>query len=109
MTSEELTVCPACEVPPPRAQHADAFLARERQRMLGFLDGARRHHADRHHLVMRGVGCVAPARERIEHHIAGELRLAAGAQGPGMTVALIGATFTWHAATHDMLCARGLD
>ena len=35
MTSEELTVWPACEVPPPRGSHAHALLARERERALG--------------------------------------------------------------------------
>ena len=56
-------------------QHAHAFLARERERVLGLFDRARRDHADRHDLVVRGVGGIAPARERVEVHLAQEMRL----------------------------------
>jgi hypothetical protein len=43
--------------------------------MLGFFHRARGDHADRHDLVVRGVGGIAPARERIEVHLAQEMRL----------------------------------
>ena len=56
-------------------QHAHALLARERERMLGLFHRARRDHADRHDLIVRRVGGVAPARERIEVHLAQEMRL----------------------------------
>ena len=56
-------------------QYADALLARERERVLGFFHRARRHHAERHDLVVRGVGGVAPAREGVELHLAQKLRL----------------------------------
>jgi hypothetical protein len=56
-------------------QYAHALLARERERMLGFFHRAWRDHADRHDLVVRGVGGIAPARERIEVHLAQEMRL----------------------------------
>ena len=56
-------------------QHAHAFLARERQRQFRLRHRARRHHADRHDLVVRGVGGVTPARERVELHVPLELRL----------------------------------
>ena len=56
-------------------QHAHAFLARERERVLGFFHRARRDHTDRHDLVVRGVGGIAPARERVEVHLAQEMRL----------------------------------
>ena len=58
-------------------QHAHALLARERERMLGLFHRARGDHADRHDLVVRGVGGIAPARERIEVHLAQEMRLRA--------------------------------
>ena len=73
--SDELMVWPHCEVPPPRGVHADALLARERDRALGFLDRARRDHAERHDLVVRGVGGVAAAGEAVELHVAQQLRL----------------------------------
>ncbi len=58
-------------------QHADALLARQRQRVFGFLDRLRGDHAERHDLVVRGVGGVAAAREGVEAHVAQELRLEA--------------------------------
>ena len=51
-------------------EHAHPFLAREKERVLRFLDGARGNDAHRHHLIMRRVGGVAPARERIELDVA---------------------------------------
>src|SRR5262249_37869752 len=59
---------------PPR-QHAHALLARKRKRVLGFLHRARRDDAERHDLVVRGVGGIAPARERVELHLAQEMCL----------------------------------
>src|SRR5919197_1219611 len=61
----------------PRAprQDADALLARNRQRMLCLLHRARRDDAERHDLVMRGIGRVAAARERVELHVSEEMRL----------------------------------
>ena len=49
-------------------QHRRALAARNRYRPIGFFNGARRHHADRHDLVVRRIGGVAAAREsgRIE-------------------------------------------
>ncbi len=56
-------------------QHAHALLARDRDRALGLLDRARRHHAERHDLVVRGVGGVAAAGEAVERDLARELAL----------------------------------
>ena len=56
-------------------QYAHPFLAREGQRVLELLYRARRHHADRHDLIMRGVRGIATARERIECDITQQLRL----------------------------------
>ena len=50
-------------------QHADAVGAGKLNCPLGLLHGARHHHADRHDLVMRGVGGIAPAREAVETHL----------------------------------------
>ncbi len=61
-------------------RHADALVARDRYRPIGVLDRARRHHAERHDLVVRGVGRVAAAREAVEHDVAGALRLQAAFQ-----------------------------
>ena len=55
-TSDSPTVCPACEVPPPRASTRDALGSGNTYRPFGFFYRARRDHADRHDLVMRGVG-----------------------------------------------------
>ena len=49
--------------------------ARDRERPLGLGERARQHDAERHHLVVRGVGRVAPAGEAVEHDFAGQLRL----------------------------------
>jgi len=56
-------------------QDAHSLLARERQRVLDFLDRARRHHPDWHDLIVRGIGGVAAARERIELDVTQQLRL----------------------------------
>jgi hypothetical protein len=47
---------------------------------LDLLGRARRHHADRHDLVVRGIGGVAPAAEGVELHLAEQLRLEAAFQ-----------------------------
>ena len=60
-----------------------ALFPRDLDRPAGFLDRARRHHADRHDLVVRGVGGIAAAAEAVEHDVAGQLRLQAAFQaGP---------------------------
>ena len=56
-------------------QHGDALLARQRNRALRFVDRARRHHAERHDLVVRGIGGVAAAREAVEMHLSRDLGL----------------------------------
>ena len=45
-------------------QHGDALFLRDRYRAIGFLDRSGRDHADRHHLIMRGIGGIAAAGER---------------------------------------------
>ena len=67
-------------MPPPRGGDAHPLLARQRERVLDLLGRARRHHADRHDLVVRGVGGVAPAGEGVELHLAEQLRLEAAFQ-----------------------------
>ena len=56
-------------------QHADAFAAGNADRPFGFLDGARGDHADRHDLVMRGVGGIAAAGEAVELHLPAQFGL----------------------------------
>ena len=56
-------------------QHADAFGAGKPNRPFGFLDGAGGDHADRHDLVMRGVGGVAAAAEAVELHLPAQFGL----------------------------------
>ena len=56
-------------------QHADAFGTGNADRPLGFLDRARGDHADRHDLVMRGVGRVTAAGETVELHLAAQFGL----------------------------------
>ena len=65
-----LTVCPHCEVPPPRAVTATPSARQTAIARFGFLDRARRRHAERHDLVMRCVGGIAPARKSVEAHAA---------------------------------------
>src|SRR6185436_19134899 len=45
-----------------------------RYRPIGTLYRARRHDAERHHLIVRGIGRIAAAREAVEHDIANALR-----------------------------------
>ena len=71
MTSDSPTVCPACEVPPPRASTVTPSALANRYRPIGFFDGARGNHAERRNLVMRGVRCIATPGKEIEMHIAG--------------------------------------
>ena len=54
-------------------QHRDALLARDLDRAGRIVDRARRHHALRHHLVMGGIGRIAPAREAVEPDLARDL------------------------------------
>jgi hypothetical protein len=60
---------------PAARQHANAIVTRQRERELSLLQRARRDHADRHDLVVRGIAGIASAREAIETHIASELCL----------------------------------
>ena len=55
-------------------QHRRALLARDRERRLDIRDRARPHHAYGFDLVDGGVGGVAPALERVEQHLALDLR-----------------------------------
>ena len=50
--------------------HGYAFLTRDGQRRLEILGRLRHDHAQRHDLVDRGIRGVAPARERVEAHLA---------------------------------------
>ena len=54
-------------------QNRDALLARNRNRPRRIVHGPRRHHSERHDLIMRGVGGVTPAGEAVEAHIARDL------------------------------------
>ena len=74
MTSEWLTVCPACDEPPPRGSTVTPSSRASRDRALGLLHRLRRDDAERHDLVVRGVGGVAAAREAVEMHAAGHFR-----------------------------------
>src|SRR5260221_12225932 len=56
-------------------EHAHALLARNRYRVLGCLGRTRRDDADRHDLVVRAVGRIAAARERVELDLTQEMRL----------------------------------
>jgi len=59
----------------PARQHRHALRPRQRDGALGLRNGPWRHHADRHHLVMRSVGGVAAPCEAIEPHVAADLGL----------------------------------
>jgi len=61
-------------------QHRHARVARDGQRRLDVGPGLRHHHAQRHHLVDRGVGGIAPAAEEIEEHLALDVLLQAPRQ-----------------------------
>ncbi len=50
----------------------NALLPRDRNRPIGFVYRARRHHAHRHDLIVRGVGGIAAAGEAIEPDVAGQ-------------------------------------
>ncbi len=56
-------------------RYGDALRTANRERMFGVRDRARGDHADRHDLIMRGVGRIAAAGESVEVNIAGLLRL----------------------------------
>ncbi len=56
-------------------QHRHPLRTRNRNGPIGLLDGPRRHHADRHDLVVRSVGRVAAAGEPIETHVPGQFGL----------------------------------
>ena len=74
-TSESPTVCPHCDVPPPRASTVTPLGPGNLYRPFGFFYRARGHHADRHDLVMRGVGGVAAAGEAVEMHVPAQFGL----------------------------------
>ena len=52
-------------------RHRHALGAANRDRAVRFRDRARGHDTERHDLIMRGVGGIAPTREHIETHLAG--------------------------------------
>src|SRR5262249_39439785 len=54
-------------------QHARALLACDCKGVFRFRHRARRNHADGHDLIMRSIGGIAAARERIEPDVAEEL------------------------------------
>ena len=56
-------------------QHADALATRDAYRPFGFFYRARGNHADRHDLVMRGVGRVTAAGEAVELHVPAQFGL----------------------------------
>ena len=56
-------------------QHAGAFGAGNPYRPFGFFYRARGDHADRHDLVMRGVGGIAAAGEAVELHVPAQFGL----------------------------------
>jgi len=56
-------------------QHAGAFATGYSYRPFGFFYRARRDHADRHDLVMRGVGGITAAAEAVESHIPAQFGL----------------------------------
>ena len=56
-------------------QDGRALAAGNRYRPIGLLDRARRDHADRHDLVVGGIGCVAAARKTVELNLAGQFGL----------------------------------
>ena len=51
-------------------RHRHPFRAANPNGAFGFLYGARRHHAERHDLVVRGIGGIAPTGEGVETHLA---------------------------------------
>ncbi len=79
-----LTVCPACDVPPPRGNTLTPSsraiaLARSASAIVRGTTTA-----ERHLLIVRGISRVAPAVEAVEQHIADPLGFSADArvQGP---------------------------
>ena len=56
-------------------QHAHAVGAGNADRALGLFDGLGRDHAQRHDLIMRGVGRIAPAGEAVEPYFTTQLGL----------------------------------
>ena len=86
MMSEWLTVWPGLRRCRRRAAVTGTPSSRaDRDRPLGLLDRARRHHAERHDLVVRGVGGVAAAGEAVELHLARSFALSRRSS-PGITV-----------------------
>ena len=62
-------------------QDGHALGPRESQRRLDILQAFRHHHTMRHHLVDRGIGGIAPAREIIVEQAAAKLGLQRGKGG----------------------------
>ena len=68
--------------PTPHARYSAAAtscseVARDRERIFHLIERTRHDHAERHDLIVRGVGGVAPAGRRIELNLAQDLRLEA--------------------------------
>ena len=80
-------------------QHRHAFLARDRERRLDIGDRARPDHAYRLDLVDGGVGGIAPALERVEQHLALDLRAKPRRQ-PGIADPGAGLAFRHHRTRH---------
>ena len=70
MTSAAPTVCPHCELPPPRGSTGTPSCAADVDRHAHVLVRARNQHADRLDLVDRRVGRIAAARGAVEQDLA---------------------------------------
>ena len=80
-------------------QHRRALLARDRHGRLDIRDRARAHHAYRLDLVDGGVGGIAPALERVEQHLALDLRAKPRRQ-PGIAGPAAGPAFGRYRTRH---------
>src|SRR5690606_10984369 len=55
--------------------HADTFVFGDFYRLFGFFYRTRNDNAERHHLIVRGIGRIAAAGETVECHFAAETGL----------------------------------
>jgi len=81
-----LTLWPDCEVRA-ASQHTLTFLLGDLDRPIAS-SIRRAPHAERHDLIVRGIGGVAAALEAVEHHLAGEPGLEPPFE-PGTTVSFM--------------------